>query len=60
MNNGYIYHVTDEELDRILNQVNINYDLIKDGSNCKHWYYQVYYYDSLHNLIAIVKYKYVV
>lgn len=59
MKDDYIYHVTHKELNEILSQTNINYDLIKDSEDCENWYYQVYYYDSLHHLIAIVKYRYV-
>lgn len=60
MENSYTYHVTEKELDKILKQNNIKYDIIKKGDDPKDWYYQVYYYDALKHLIAIRKYKYIV
>ena len=56
----YVYHVTEEEWKKIIRQNNIDYDLIKNGDDPKEWYYQVYYYDALKHLIAIVKYRYIV
>lgn len=50
MNN--IISVTIEELNKILKQMNIDYDYMK-GQDI----YQVYYYDSLGHLISIVQYK---
>lgn len=60
MDDNYIYSVTGKELDKILKQNNIDYDLLKNGDDPANWYYQVYYYDALKHLIAIVKYKYIV
>lgn len=58
MNGDYIYPVTNEELGQIFNQEHIKFDLIKTQSeNTKDWFYQVYYYDVLGNLISIVKYR---
>lgn len=45
-------NVTIEELNKILKQMNIDYDYMK-----KQDIYQVYYYDSLGHLISIVQYK---
>lgn len=59
-NKDYVYHVTVEEWEKIIKQNNIDYDLIKNGDDPKEWYYQVYYYDTLKYLIAIVKYRYIV
>lgn len=60
MNEKYIYSVTEKELNLILKQQNIKYDLIKNGDDPDKWYYQVYYYDALKHLIAISKYKYII
>lgn len=59
-NKDYVYHVTEEEWKKIISQNNIDYDLIKNDGDSKEWYYQVYYYDALKHLIAIVKYRYIV
>lgn len=53
-------HVTKDEWNKIAKQMNIEYDIIKDGDDPQNWYYQVYYYDALDNLISIMKYKYVI
>lgn len=58
--NKQIIHVTKDEWNKIAKQMNIEYDIIKDGDDPKNWYYQVYYYDALDNLISIMKYKYVI
>lgn len=50
MNN--VISVTIKELNKILKQMNIDYDYMKEQD-----IYQVYYYDSLKNLIAIVEYE---
>lgn len=39
-----IISVTVNELNKILKQMNIEYDIIKDGDDPQNWYYQVYYY----------------
>lgn len=50
MNNAI--SVTIKKLNKILKQINIDYDYMKEQD-----IYQVYYYDSLKNLIAIVEYE---
>lgn len=57
--NGQIIHVTKDEWNKIANQMNVEYEIVKDGDNPQNWYYRVYYYDVLDNLISIMIYKYV-